>query len=398
MGKPHHFPKPDLSRFGSRQIAITSDRNKFEFELFDWMREVVRHTKNPPTIGVSRETELIGTARNSIDVIMQAPASMAIGGPKANKRTVYADFFWERLPDGNWYVSDVSFRLLMSQQNQRLAQQRALKQRLTDKAETANARHVHVRKTVFPAEDYVETWHHDVLSGEAIIESAIERAYEHAKKDAATIENPVAPVDMALDMVGLGVGGMKGASEGAEKLGAAYEALDKGRTAKGIGDRLRDGEKSKGDKILETTLDLAAYIPVAGPFIRTIGGMMLEIAIASDASRITKIRSRAYVFFVAGYVGTLALADTGTPNKPFDKKYFDLGANAAPKGGSRGGFSAQVSLMHYASEHYTDGGWGGLSYKKQVWTYPEQYIVKWSPELLGRSMATQLHKRKYLIE
>ena len=398
MGKPHHFPKPDLSRFSSRQIAITSDRNKFEFELFDWMREVVQHTKNPPTIGVSRETELIGTARNSIDVIMQAPASMAINGPGGNKRTVYADFFWQRLPDGHWYVSDVSFHLSLNQHDQRLAQQRALKQRLTEKAEAENASHVHIRKMVFPAEDHVETWPHDILSGDAIIQSAIERAYEHAKVDAATIENPVAPVDMALDMVGLGVGGLKNASEGAEKLGSVYEALDKGRTAKGIGERLKDKEKSTGDKVLETTLDVAAYIPGAGPFIRTIAGMMLEIAIASDASRITKIRSRAYVFFVAGYIGALAFADTGTPNKPFDKKYFDLGSIAAPKGGSPGSFFVQASLMHYASEHYTDGGWGGLSYKKQVWTFPEQYIVKWSPELLGRAFATQLHKRHYLIE
>ncbi len=398
MGRPHNHPKPDLSRLSSRQMVIPTNRNTFELNLAEWLAEIVRHTKNPPTVGVHREIELLGTARDSIDVILQAPTAMAIGS-SSSKRTVHAQFLWGRLPDGNWYVSAVSFGLSLSQQDLRLAQQRALKQRLYDKAETQNASHVHLRPTVFPAEDHVHTWHDDIAHGEQIIVNVIERAYEHAKKDAATIENPVAPVDMALDMVGLGVGAAKGATPLAEKLGSVYEALDKGRTAKGIGDRYRQpGEKSAGDKALETALDVAAYIPGAGPFIRTIAGMMFEIAIASDASRITKIRSRAYVHFVAGFIYTMTLADTGTPTKPFDKRYFNLGTNAAPPVGSRGSFWVQIALMHYASEHYTDGGWGGLSYKAQLWTFPDQYIVKWSPELLGRSLATQIHKRKYLIE
>ena len=397
MGKPHQWSKPDLSRLATRQIKLDSNRNHVEFALFDWMKDVVRATKNPPTVGVSRETELVGTASDSIDVLMHAPSSMAIGAA-AGQRTVHADFYWERLPDGQWYVRSVNFHLALSQQELRLAQQRALKERLQDQAEATNAHHVHLRPLVFPAEQHTATWPQDAQGGDFLINLAIERAAEHGRKDAATIENPVAPVDMALDMVGLGVGAGKAASHGAEHLASAYEAIDKGRTAKGIGDRMHDGEKSTGDKILETSLDVAAYIPVAGPFIRTIAGMMLEIAIASDASRITKIRSRAYVYFVAGYIGALTLADTGTPGKNFDRKYFDLGANAAPKGGTRGSYNAQVALLHYASEHYTNGGWGGLSYHKQSWSFPEQYIVKWSPELLGRSMATQLHKAEYLYK
>jgi len=54
--------------------------------------------------------------------------------------------------------------------------------------------------------------------------------------------------------------------------------------------------------------------------------------------------------------------------------------------------------MNYASEHYTDSGWGGLSFKRQHWQIPDDYITRWRPELLGRALATQLHKRKYLIE
>jgi hypothetical protein len=66
--------------------------------------------------------------------------------------------------------------------------------------------------------------------------------------------------------------------------------------------------------------------------------------------------------------------------------------------GTGDSFRAQVSLLHYASEHYTQGGWGGLGYKPEKWNFPDQYITKWSPELLGRALATQLHTRKYLVE
>jgi hypothetical protein len=45
-------------------------------------------------------------------------------------------------------------------------------------------------------------------------------------------------------------------------------------------------------------------------------GMMFDIAISSDAARVTKIRSRCYIFFVAGYIEQLALTDTGRPVLP----------------------------------------------------------------------------------
>src|SRR5262249_16641549 len=157
-------------------------------------------------------------------------------------------------------------------------------------------------------------------------------------------------------------------------------------------------EKSRGDKALDIGLELAGNIPGAGKFVKTIAGMMFDIAISSDASRVTKLRSRCYVHFVAGYIYKLALTDTGAPARKLDKKYFDLGAAAAPLPDTPGSFSAQISLMHYASEHYTDGGWGGLGFKPQKWTCPDQYVAKWSPELLGRAMASQLHRREYLIE
>jgi hypothetical protein len=63
---------------------------------------------------------------------------------------------------------------------------------------------------------------------------------------------------------------------------------------------MREKEKSRGDKMLEIGLDLSGLIPGAGPFVRTIAGMMFDIAISSDAARVTKLRSRFYVWFVTG--------------------------------------------------------------------------------------------------
>jgi hypothetical protein len=86
-----------------------------------------------------------------------------------------------------------------------LARHRALKQRLSDQAELQNARHAHLRQIAFPAEDHVGTWTSDIYRGDTIIKSAIDRAHEHAKNDAKTLENPVKATDMAFDMVGFGV-------------------------------------------------------------------------------------------------------------------------------------------------------------------------------------------------
>ena len=420
MARPHNYPKPNLSHLSTRKIRLPQTRMNLEFDLLAWMADVVRHTKNPPTIGVHRETELLATAQNSIDVLMQMPTGMALRA-SGGTQVVHAHFDWGRLPDGHWYVRAVSFGLNATQAELQRARQRALKQKLLDQAEAENARHVNLRKVAFPAEDHVDTWHHDVTLGDQIIGFAIQRAYEHASKDAKTLENPVGPVDMALDLVGAGVehlsgpeihgagnlekmgeeAGVKFAKDplaGAKSWAKGYKGADYSRTGLGVRDRMRNAEKSTGDKILENALDAAAYVPGAGPFIRTIAGMMFDIAIASDAARITKIRSRAYVYFVAGYIHTLTLSDTGAPAKGFDKTYFHLGETAAPGPNSPGSFRAQVSLMHYASEHYTDGGWGGLGYRPESWTYPDQYIVKWNPLLLGRALATQLHTQKYLIE
>jgi len=141
--------------------------------------------------------------------------------------------------------------------------------------------------------------------------------------------------------------------------------------------------------------------------VKTFAGMMFNIAIAGDAARITRIRSRFYIWFVAGYIHELCMYDTGTPTLDaskgkagqlwyhWDKKYFDLGTSLVS---DRLRFYPQASLMHYAAEHYTAGGWAGLAFKPHNWKTIDDYIVNWSPELLGYALATQLHKTHNLTD
>jgi hypothetical protein len=440
MGKPSNYPKPDLSRLTNRQMKIPPYRGALEGELYGWVSDIVRQTKQPPADdGMKAEMYLMSTAKESIDVLLQAAPlangmKLASGGAGGGKQTVHADFHWLRRADGRWVVDQVCFALAANAVANQLARQRAEKQMLLDKAELRNESHVNVRKAAFPVEDMpLQDFSQNLDFGNFLIETAIERVYEHAKEDGKAIENPVEGPEMMVVLLGMGAAHLGGAElAGAKKLEKSVEGLshdekfayelansqqilqmEKQAGAKQLaevadkeshaidfaklGKSMQNKEKSTGDKLIDVGLTLAAFAP-AGPWIKCIAGMMFEIAIASDASRVTKIRSRCYIFFVAGYIKQLCLSDTGRPVKKIDKKYFDLGVAAAPRPGSSGSLRVQLALLHYASEHYTDGGWGGLSYKKQDWHFPDQYITKWSPELLGRSFATQLHKRKYLCE
>jgi hypothetical protein len=440
MGKPSNYPKPDLSRLTNRQMKIPPYRGALEGELYGWVSDIVRQTKQPPADdGMKAEMYLMSTAQESIDVLLQAAPlangmKLASGGAGGGKQTVHADFHWLRRADGRWVVDQVCFALTANSVANQLARQRAEKQALLDKAELRNESHVNVRKAAFPVEDMpLQDFSQNLDFGNFLIETAIERVHEHAKEDGKMIENPVEGPDMMTDLIGMGAAHLGGAKiageknlnksvqelshdgkfafeqsytsqilkqekqEGAKQLAEFADKESHAIDFAKLGKSMDNKEKSTGDKLIDVGLTLAAFAP-AGPWIKIIAGMMFDIAISSDAARVTKIRSRCYIFFVAGYIKQLALSDTGRPVKKIDKKYFDLGMAAAPRPGAPGCLRVQLALLHYASEHYTDGGWGGLSYKKQNWHFPDQYITKWSPELLGRSFATQLHKRKYLIE
>jgi hypothetical protein len=439
MGKPANYPKPDMSRLTSRQMTISPNRNALEADLHVWVCDIVQATKQPPADdGMKAELYLMSTAKESIDVLIQAaPLARTMSIGLGGRQIVHADFHWLRTADGRWIIDQVCFALAASAAVTQLARQRAVKQMLLDKAELRNGSHINLRKVAFPIEDMpAKDFSLNLEFGDFLIQEAIDVAHEGAKEDGKTLENPVDAAGMMTDLLGMGVAHIKGpemvgnkANKGIEKAikEASHEErfmyqgnnlsqiLEEQRLAGakswaktsetvahtvdwtkfGLG--LIDPEKSVADSVIDGALNLASYAP-GGPWIKMIAGMMFDIAISSDAARVTKIRSRCYIYFVAGYIKALALIDTGRPVKRLDKKYFDLGMATAPRPGAPGSLRSQLALMHYASEHYTDGGWGGLGYKKQNWHFPDQYMTKWSPDLLGRALATKLHKRQYLID
>jgi hypothetical protein len=401
VAKPTNYPKPDLGHLSTRQISFSGNRSSVEMQLFDWVAEICKRIKQPREGGVMPETALMASAQESINVLMQA-APMAAGmklGPSNPKKLVHANVHWVRKADGRWMLGQVCFALHADPAVIREATRRAEAQAVREAADRRAALYFDRRKAAFPVENYTQ---HDfpmnLSMGEHLIEYAIEAAVENAREDVKALENPVTPVDMALDLTGLGVGtAAKTGTETVKKLAEVYETLDKSKTVLDASKVVMEHEKSTGDKVLEVGLGLSGSVPAAGPFIKTLAGMFFEGVIASDAGRITKLRSRCYLFFVAGFVKQLAMTETGQPVRKIDQKYFNLGVQQGPKS-ELGRIRVGIALLHYAAENYTAGGWGGLGFRKQELDYPDQYIVKWSPDLLARSLATQLHKGRYLYK
>lgn len=446
MPRPIEYPQPDLSRFMSRRIRLPAPtRQSLEMELDAWMIDVVNVTKQPPRRGVSAATYLMSTAQNSIDVLMNLPpatiasinTTMNLNQKWDGKTTVYAVLPLQKLPDGHWFVDRVAFGVNMNAAEK----QQAIRQHLLDEAKLRNMEYFDKRKFFFPAEEHVKKWGQYLQRGDIVVSHLLKLAYEHAKEDAEMLKNPETPLSMALDMGGMAAGSLTEAEHplfdtvtgrtwkntektieelngderlfyeeynmpdivGDERAARATrmnefrEHIWQANDTREAVDSLRDRESGTGDRILKAGFNATGLLP-GGGFIKLAGGMLFEIAIASDVSRVTKLRSRCYIYFVAGFIFQLTLANTGTPRWKLDRKYFDLGANAAPPMKSFDHFAVQLSLLHYASEHYTGGGWYGFGFVPQVWHIPETYIRKWSPELLGYSLTTQLHTNHYLYD
>jgi hypothetical protein len=398
MSKPHNYAKPDLSRLSTRRMSVSMNRQTLEMDLLGWVSDIVRATHQPRQGALRPETYLMASAQDSIDVLQHA-ASISMATGRANgKVNVHADFHWRRNPDGHWIVDAVAFSLNGQQAAMQIGRQLAYRQRLIDKAEERSAAYIDVRKIAFPIDKLpLERFPDELHFGDQLIHNAIQVAYRKAKEEVKALENPVEPVDMALDLATMGVGHLPKTTELAEQLEKVHGIADRGKTALDASKAYLDKEKSAGDRALGVGVNVAGVLP-GGGYIKMFAGMFFEIAIASDAARVAKLRSRCYVHFVAGYAGRITMTDMDQPTEKEDRTFFDLGVSMAPPVGSPGGVRAQMSLLHYASEHYTSGGWHGLGFRPEHWDFPDRYIQKWSPGLVGQALATQLHTKEFLTE
>lgn len=403
MGVPRQHQKPDLSRWLSREVSSTTNRSYLEASLAEWMSDVVQQTNNPfGTPPIKRATQLV-VHSTGIDLILHAPTTLTLG-PGAGRRRVFARFLWGRTWNGGWYIRGVAFSINLSQQGLKEAERAALKERLLDKNEEEYAKRYHPRPYVFPAEDRVDSFADDLEKGNLIVGSFIERAYQHGREVAQLLENPITPLDLAVDAAGLGVAdaAVKGGARAA-KLEQVYKGVDAAKKQLDTNRRAQEavsGKKTTGDAILETAVDMAGLIPGAGPFINSIAGLIFDAAIANQAGKVTRLRARAYTFLIAGFINEITNIDAGKPVSRIDTGYMSFGRRLAMQLNSTHRYQVQLALLHYASNHYTAGGWGGLvymGYRKSEWLFPDQYVVNWSPRLLAAALATQLHKIKYLV-
>jgi hypothetical protein len=222
ISKPKiHRQMPDVKRFTSRMIAIPANRNSLEQKLREWIKQVLDYIgQNAPIEGIRPENHLTATA-DGIETMMYAPVM------SLDATNVYAEFVWGRRPDGRWYIRHVKFSLHLSQAQLTEAERRRLKDRLLDKAESDNARHFHARQTLFPAEQYIHTWHDEIRQGSTHLKYLIEDIYERAKEEASMPENWIGPFEMGFAFLGdagnLAVKGVKST----QKMAGIYEAAGK---------------------------------------------------------------------------------------------------------------------------------------------------------------------------
>jgi hypothetical protein len=450
MVAPTGRPKPDVGRFSARRIDIPSTREKLEFKLLDWMQDVLDYIgQSAPIEGLHPANYLVAQA-DGIDLIMHAPATMALS--KGNEKTVYADFVWGRRASGHWFIRHAKFGLNMSQAEVTEAERRALKDRLLDKAETENATHLHARAVVFPAEDYIHTYHDEIMRGYNHLKSLMEEIYEEAKKEASMPENWIKGYDIAGAFAG-DIGSMaergvkatqkmgdiyKGAGllddpeiyekgremaeevERAEKLLKAKERVEQATQAYDLAGEKRkefeeaskeeDGEgrpvfrKSKADVYADLGLEIVSQIPGVGGLTKSFAWMFIEIGLANYAGVVAGIRARVYSCFVAGFIVGLTLApDVVTLKNKRDKKYYEWGLQKALHFSRPVSFRYQIALLHYAMTHYTSGAWGGTTYELhgihvREWNYPDEWEAKWNPRLLGGSLVSMIIAEHHLVD
>jgi hypothetical protein len=393
----HHYPKPNAVI--SREIPVRGNYDAFEGDLIKWIATSVTHNTDKAedlVCPVSGLEQFYAAVRNL--------SQMRVGSGVR----IYAHIDWGRLPDGRWRASAVDFTTSASQRDISAVARRLETDRQLDLAETRNMKQrPDVRKMVFPAET------HDsanlpfyIHSGADKLKECFKLVYNTAKEDAELPENPFeSPLkdatsvrDVVVKTVVSHVPGEHGediakVAEGYYTSKEATEAVAK----QSIFSAAKMGAEHFAKDYLAEGAKTFADVPFLGFFELALGGMC-DAAISGQAGRVAKIRSHGYVYFTYGFLSALTYQDTPNPRTAAEHKYYRGGENVVRKlmPSPLMQFYVQVALLHYAAENAT-GTWE-FKLDPEEWSYPRDYIAKWSPQLLGRSLLTQLCQRKYLVD
>jgi len=422
MSRPATFPKPDLSRFKSRVIPVSTDRSKLESKLQEWMTQVVHSTHQPSTLRNMPAAKALVTLSTGIDSILDAPPTMKLG-PASSEQTIHATFDLAGLPSGAWYVVHVTFSVQLSQFSKQMRDRQSAEEiaaenaRIRARAEAENK--LHPKAAAFKTALHVDTWTADIKKGAALLQGDFDAVYEYAKKAASIPGNPISVKDVAMGGVGLGVGKLGTASSQATKLAEQYDKIDtaisRGEKAMKYGEMIKGSgpedvftksqnkiyKTGAGDIVADEVIDAASNLPGAGPFIKGFAAMFFNFAAANYAGAVVKVRGRAYSWFIAGYIqGLTGVALESPPANELDSYFFKFGLGRTFRDSEADKFCVQVFLLWYSSSHYIIGSTspGEKMSKPLDWTFPDGYLAFWSPERLAYSMATLLKKKQYLID
>jgi hypothetical protein len=170
----HQYPKPNLSGYEVRQIAVPKSKHQLEGALVPWISEVVRGLKQPCSPRYT--AKFLVEAPPGKDEILSAPPGLSLG--RGNVQKIRAKFnLISGNHDGSWYLRKVEL--------------------------------------------HMDSWADDVDAGRGIIQLEMDTAHDYAKKAAAIPENFYTPKDMVKDTIMLGVG--KGVGPAAKKATAVRE-------------------------------------------------------------------------------------------------------------------------------------------------------------------------------
>jgi hypothetical protein len=283
----------------------------------------------------------------------------------------------------------------------------------------------------------MDSWSDDVQAGAGIVQKEMDMAHEYAKKAASTPENFYAPKDMVKDALMFGAGkAVEGAAKGSaairearevsakvpETLEKVYSGLETFSEGVDTGKELVKGfrevdeakenkkvlaqsqysvyHKTKGDVVAEGVVSVLSVVPGAGTFVKMFAGMFMEVGSANYAGQVTKIRIRAYSWFVAGCIQALTgVAIERAPKEAFDNIFYKLAYHRAAAMSEDAKFQAQIFLLAYSSGHHLLGTTspGEPIEHPDMWSFPDGYLAHGSPERLGRALATLLRTFDYLV-
>lgn len=201
------------------------------------------------------------------------------------------------------------------------------------------------RRIIHGFQPRIETFSIDIGFGEHLSHDAENTAYQQARKEAKLVENPIEPPSFK----------------------------DMGKTGK---------EVAKGGDIPGTEMGKLAI------------GAMLQAFINSGAGEVARVRHRAYAWFAEGYIQVLAETDAGTPANAFEKKYFELGQDAARQLNKVQRYQVQIYLLRSWSLHPTSG-W--KIPHSQEWTFPDDYQKHWDPRLMAEALFNELYATKFSV-